>query len=546
VDSHQGQCSNKVPVGPRKTSICATPVESFFHWRVALLCRGSNTTSKDHVSNVNWQKVIDNFRSSYQSIAPFEILLIELIANSLDAGAEDISVDLDGDDVIRLVVTDDGRGMRSRREFEEYHDLGSLTKSRGGGIGWAGIGAKLYIDRCDEIYTETRSVSFTGASQWSFPRGQKAPKWRDVPARGLLRGNRGTAIEITITDRKEARRFSPSAITETILANYNYAMRPHGEAVIKVDNERVEPFVPSDEATKKQTIDVPLREGGRASGTIYILGEDAPPGFGLVSIVVHGKTIGEQYDFRQFARLKEPERVAGYIRCDQLIHVTTTSKDAFNRRTSIWKDFDKRVGKIFSTWLDREGELEKIKQDVELEKLAADLQEDINRVFSRPEIRELGLDLFLDFRRRLTPIAEPDGDERGSMVEGSQVTVGTFGGADVGSGVLTEGEDLGAAVTVDSKGREMVTLRQRRVHGGVRLTFAPFPDRHERAWVDPGLQAIVVNNAHQAFKCAYDLDSVYYYAIDVCFFVVTETIEDAVERDRALSKLFGAYSSVSE
>jgi hypothetical protein len=471
--------------------------------------------------------------------------MIELIANSLDAGAEDIAVDVEGDDVVHLVITDNGHGMRSRREFEEYHDLGSLTKSRGGGIGWAGIGAKLYIDRCESIYTETRSASFTNSSLWSFPKSEKAPKWREVPAHGLLHGKRGTAIEITISEGKEVRRFSGAAIKETILANYNYAMKPHGEAVVKINGERITPFVPAESATKTEEVDVKLREGGRASGVLCILPEDAPSGFALVSIVVHGKTIGEQYDFRQYARLKDPDHLAGYIRCDPLIHVTTTSKDAFNRRTSLWKDFDKRVGKVFSGWLDREGELEKIKSDLELEKLAAEIQEDLNRVFSLPEIKELNLDLFQDFRRRLTAIGDPNGTDAGSTVSGAQQTSGTLGGLDTGSGVPTEGDDPGTSIARDEKGTEKVSQKERRVRGGIRLLIASFPDSLERAWVDSSVQAIVVNDAHQAFKCADDLDSATFYAIDCCFSVVTETIEDAAERDRVLSKLFGAYSLIS-
>jgi len=502
-------------------------------------------TAREHTSNVNWRKVIENFRSGYQFIAPSEILMIELVANSLDAGAEDIAIDLEGDEVVHLVVTDNGHGMRSRKEFEEYHDLGSLTKSRGGGIGWAGIGAKLYIDRCDSIYTETRSASFTGSSHWSFLKVEKAPKWREVSPHGLLRGKRGTAIEITISDRKEVRRFSEEAIKETILGNYNYAMKPHGEAVLKLNGERIAPFVPAQTAIKTEGVDVKLREGGRATGVLSILREDAPSGIALVSIVVHGKTIGEQYDFRQFARLKDPDHVAGYIRCDPLIHVTTTSKDAFNRRTSLWKDFDKRVGKVFSAWLDREGELEKIKSDLELEKLAAEIQEDLNRVFSLPEIKQLSLDLFQDFRRRLTPIAVSTGIDKGSIVTGSQETSGTLGGQGVGSGVATEGDDPGTSIAKDEKGAEAVGQKERRVRAGIRLTFASFPESLERAWVDSAVQAIVVNNAHQAFKCAEDLDSISFYAIDCCFSVVTDTIEDPAERDRVLNKLFGAYSSIS-
>ena len=47
-----------------------------------------------------------------------------------------------------------------------------------------------------------------------------------------------------------------------------------------------------------------LQLGLNADGTVEVppLSEDAPAGFALVSIVVHGKTIGEQYDFRQFGR----------------------------------------------------------------------------------------------------------------------------------------------------------------------------------------------------------------------------------------------------
>ena len=225
--------------------------------------------------------------------------------------------------------------------------------------------------------------------------------------------------------------------------------------------------------------------------------------------------------------------------------MTTTSKDSFNRRSSFWKDFDKRVGKIFSAWLDREGALEKIKPDLALEKLAAEIQEDLNKVFSRPEIRQLSLDLFQNFRQRLTAIVNPNGNETGSLVSGMQLVSGTFGGSDIASGVPTEGDDPGKGVVKEENGRESVSSQERKVRGGIRLTFASFPDRLERAWVDPGLQAIVVNNAHEAFKCAEDLDSVFFYAIDCCFAVVTETLEDNAERDQALSKLFGAYSTVS-
>ena len=38
-----------------------------------------------------------------------------------------------------LTVVDDGRGMQ-RRDLARYHDIASSTKSRGEGIGYAGVG----------------------------------------------------------------------------------------------------------------------------------------------------------------------------------------------------------------------------------------------------------------------------------------------------------------------------------------------------------------------------------------------------------------------
>jgi hypothetical protein len=38
-----------------------------------------------------------------------------------------------------LVVVDDGSGM-SRRELARYHDLAASSKTRGEGIGFAGVG----------------------------------------------------------------------------------------------------------------------------------------------------------------------------------------------------------------------------------------------------------------------------------------------------------------------------------------------------------------------------------------------------------------------
>ena len=475
-------------------------------------------------------------------MSPSEILIIELVANSLDAGATRIDIALEGSDPLHILVRDDGHGMRAKKEFEEYHDLGSLTKIRGSGIGWAGIGAKLYIDRCTTIYTETRSTGFSASSDWSFPQRAKAPIWKDVASRGLLGGKRGTAIDIRILDPKEVRKFTEEMIVETVLANYNYSMMPHGPAVIRLNDERIQPFDPDEFAEKSFALDLKLKQGGHARGRFCLLKQPAPSSFALVSLVVHGKTVGDQYDFRQFARIKEPERIAGFVVCDRLVDTITTSKDAFNRRSVLWREFDKKVGKSFADWLEREGGLEKIKQEVELADLAEELQRDLERVFATPTIRALGLDLFQNLVRRQVAIMQ-EGGSPGVVVEGSQLTSGTMGGVDRGSGVPTEGDNPSNGIRADTNGGESIIERSRQVRGSVRIAYAAFPDRVERTWADPGMEAIVINTAHEAFQSSDSLESIPFYTIDCCFAVVTETVEDAWKREEILKRLFAAYLS---
>jgi DNA gyrase/topoisomerase IV subunit B len=73
-----------------------------------------------HHSTVNFENFIRDLAEMY----PFdvaEVVVVELIANCLDAKATRIEVDFDAKRRI-LVIQDNGRGMTAD-EFEQYHDL---------------------------------------------------------------------------------------------------------------------------------------------------------------------------------------------------------------------------------------------------------------------------------------------------------------------------------------------------------------------------------------------------------------------------------------
>jgi HSP90 family molecular chaperone len=153
-----------------------------------------------HESNVNFRNLIRDLTEMY-TYDVAEVVITELVANALDAKATTISVDYDPK-LKTLVVSDNGVGMNSD-QFKKYHDLAAGLKSRGTGIGFAGVGAKISFNIADQVITETRSVLFEGGSNWHLVRqndGIEQLLWEDLPLKHLE--GHGTRIEVDFS--KEA------------------------------------------------------------------------------------------------------------------------------------------------------------------------------------------------------------------------------------------------------------------------------------------------------------------------------------------------------
>src|SRR6266481_3824976 len=107
----------------------------------------SSTTTSPAVaaSAASWMRRAPE-SSELATIALEETILTEIVANSLDSGARRIQLAADAA-TAGLVVVDDGSGMR-RRELARYHDIASSAKTRGQGIGFAGVGIKLGLLVC--------------------------------------------------------------------------------------------------------------------------------------------------------------------------------------------------------------------------------------------------------------------------------------------------------------------------------------------------------------------------------------------------------------
>ena len=144
-------------------------------------------------TRVDLQHLLEDLRDAYPD-AIEETILSEVVANALDSGAGSVHVLTDPSEKT-VVVVDDGSGM-SRRELARYHDLAASTKTRGEGIGFAGVGIKLGLLVAEAVLTETRRGAVHVASRWHLASRHKAPwQWVDPP--GWV-GERGTAVGLKL------------------------------------------------------------------------------------------------------------------------------------------------------------------------------------------------------------------------------------------------------------------------------------------------------------------------------------------------------------
>ena len=146
-------------------------------------------------TRVDLQHLLEDLRDAYTG-ALEETILTEIVANALDSGATRIRLQPSPADTT-LTVVDDGRGMQ-RRDLARYHDVAASTKSRGEGIGFAGVGIKLGLLVSAEVVTETRRGATHVATRWHLASRYRAP-WKWIAPPGLT-GPRGTAVRLLLTN----------------------------------------------------------------------------------------------------------------------------------------------------------------------------------------------------------------------------------------------------------------------------------------------------------------------------------------------------------
>ena len=457
-----------------------------------------------HESSVNYRNLIRDLAEMYPHDVG-EVVVVELVANALDAHATAISIEYDPSAKV-LTVTDNGDGM-TPKQFDEYHDFAAGLKTRGEGIGFAGVGAKIAFNLADRVLTETRNRSFSGASDWHFESGRRLI-WEDRPPVGLR--HRGTRVEVHFRPNSRIPYLSREDLVFLLRRSYlplfdNTFLKMYGSLNLyssdlrfSVNERTEEPF----DLIEHLALDCvrqffPQRAGKRIGyGLFGLSSQEYPWGQGLCGVLLctHGKVIKGDL-FNQFPGSFGP-KLFGLVEIPEFVVFLTTAKSDFIRGHGIHRKFEGLYGPVrqeFKQWLAELGvEPSEASAGDEARRLERELKKVLDAV---PELGE-----FFGFRTRKSVLAERQGGSvAAAEVEGAETTypVGPGQGGD-GVGVLDEGVGTGHALVETggerAKSAEPISRRARR---GPRIAFATAPEKTDLAWVE-GNQ-IVINQAHPCY-----------------------------------------------
>ncbi len=444
-------------------------------------------------TSANIKTVIRNISDQYP-FEPQKAAIIELIANSLDAKASVIEIDI-RKEVGYISLKDNGFGM-DKKLFSLYHNL-ETPKKKGTGIGFAGQGAKLGLNFCESILTETWSSNYRGYSLWEL-KGKDAP-YEIIDGKNRTLDEIGTKVTFYLK-KKYINYYNEDLIKEIIIEHYYPLVDPGIRKHYEQEGvyERGVNFVINGNVflVEKSLSDLTDEDGieeievkykrKEAKGFFCKIkeGNNIEPG---IMVCTFGKVIEREF-FRQEPR--EKEKIFGWIEAPFLIEAVTTNKCKFKTDDIFWNNIYRKTRDEFKRWLEGIGLIEKYeRKDIDY----SEIEEEINKIIK--EIPELSF--FANFTDKDVAVKSEHGFPR-EMGRGIQIIHIGEGGSGTSGGIeVHPGSEEGVAPTLKGGDDEKAIVRRKRSKGSIFVTDVEKPDVDKESWFDGEL--VCINSAHPAY-----------------------------------------------
>jgi len=487
-------------------------------------------------TRVDLLHLLEDLRDAYPGSLE-ETIVSEIVANSLDSRAATVAFTADPGGRT-LCVVDDGSGM-TRSELRRYHDLAASGKTRGRGIGFAGVGIKLGLLACEAVLTETRRGKAHVATTWRLASRHRAP-WSWLAPPGLV-PERGTAVRLTLANGLSPL-LDPTFLRTVLRTHFAPVLDPAFQAILAAHYPRGVRFVVQGVLLEAQPL-----SGERASLAVRLARRRKPSGIGFLerhaqplpderrglAVSTLGKVIKRGWDWVGLSPA-HLERVGGLVEIPALAASLTLSKGDFLRtgpRGALFLAHRKAVQEAVSAQLAEWGEARDT-QDARrprtgrieraLQTVLADLAEEF------PLLTAL-----VDWRR---------GGQRRLLLAGRGAGATAAGSVVVPVAAVAEHEvvpsppstppepELTASPPAAASALPPATAGPRRpAHSGLTIRFGHRPDDAELGRLEDS--TVWVNEAHPAFRRAAALHSEdYHVALTVALTLAPLTVEPTAER----------------
>lgn len=393
---------------------------------------------------------LEDFLDAYDNRA--EMVVNEAVANAIDVGARRIDVELkaDLDDTRTVSFYNDGPPMDAG-QFEDYHVIARSSKSKGAGIGFAGIGAKVYLAAWSRasIRTETGDGKAARGSDM-YVRGRTL-KYR--AAEPELR-KRGTLYRVTL--KPEDYDYLAGGAEGVISDVFDPAIA--AGLAVTLDGRRVRPWKPKLEFGRAFAAS---SKGRRFRVALSVTKEDVPARRMHVQYHVSGKVIATRKpDWMPEVKPEYSRRIHAYVDAGAISGMLNLTKTGFKPGAgSALKDVEGRIYDV----LDKGGFI----------------GEDVAKKFERTRLTRFFEKLFKDPQYAfLNPEA--------------------LGGRGPGSG-QGSGGGAGPEARRRTGGGGKSSGKSRRGGGSLQLGFVERPNDPREGWLDPSTNKVIVNLDHPLF-----------------------------------------------
>ena len=436
-----------------------------------------------------------------------DVLLNEAFANGVDIfltdgiknGKIEITFDRVGDDIGYINFHNNGSPM-NQSQFEKYHKIAGSYKKKGGGIGFAGVGAKVFLvsNQGGEIITMTgednsnfmASKMFRTENDVKYIKSWKSPL-SEILGNYKYKHTYGTTYRVRLT--KFAYGYLKENINNIISFWWNYALLTKQFTVI-VDGKQVKPFDPPTRFKKSF-----IWKKNKINCFCWITKDTIPVERRHIVYSVFGKRI-----------INEPILIPISIKGDfsnrifclvDVTHISNhleTDKENFKGN---WQTNQTRQAtqKFFIDFLKENGLVGKDLSKPETNEIVNELTKELDRLLKTKEFKDLNP--FLSPRKRKVPMPNEDGDITISEVEGEGA------GSGKGRGKGTDvGHGEGKAFVEDEEGDRIGSHKERQSKGIRIVPTDEFPNEKEEAWVDVNKGSVILNVLHPFFIHMQSLD----------------------------------------